>query len=184
MEFLSQLWMPILLSAVFVWFSSFILHMLLPMHKGECSGVPDEAKLNAALEGVAPGMYMFPWCGTTMAEMKSPEYEEKQRVGPNGVLTVWPGPTQMGRNMVLTLLFYLVVGVFVAYVASHALPVGTPYLKVFQIAGAVAFMAHGLGWMPNMIWYGGSTRSFWTYLIDSIVYALLTAGTFAWLWPK
>ena len=50
--------------------------------------------------------------------------------------------------------------------------------------GTVAFMAYGLGWIPNMIWFGGSTKSFWTYLFDSAIYASLTAGVFGWLWMR
>jgi len=45
-------------------------------------------------------------------------------------------------------------------------------------------MGYGLGWIPHMIWFGGSSRSFWTYLFDSIVYTGMTAGTFGWLWTK
>jgi hypothetical protein len=87
----------------------------------------------------------------------------------------------MGRNLILTLLFYMVVGVFVAYIAHHTVSVEAPYLETFRITGTVAFAAHGLGWIPFMIWFGG--KGFWTNLFDSIVYAGLTAGTFGWLWP-
>jgi hypothetical protein len=173
--------MPILISAVLVWFASALLHMVLPHHKGDFEGLPDEAKVLSALDGVKPGSYMFPWC-SSMAEMKSPELMEKQKKGPNGTLTVFPGAVNMGRNLGLSLVFYIVVGILTAYVASHSLAPGVPYLKVFQICGAAAFMAHGLGWMPFMIWFG--FRGFWAYLFDSLVFALVTAGTFGWLWPR
>jgi hypothetical protein len=182
MDFVSQLWVPIVVSAVLVWIASSVIHMALPIHKGEFEGLPDEAKFNAAIEGVKPGQYMFPWC--TMAEMKSPEFQEKMRKGPTGHLTIAAGPMNFGRNLMLTLLLYLVIGVFVAYIGHHTLGAGSPYLTVFRVCGTAAFMAYGLGWMPNMIWFGGKSRCFWTYLFDSIVYALLTAGVFGWLWPK
>lgn len=35
MEFLSELWMPIVVSAVFVFIASFLIHVVLPIHKGE-----------------------------------------------------------------------------------------------------------------------------------------------------
>jgi hypothetical protein len=184
MEFLQHLWTAIVVSAVIIWIASFLLHMVLPHHKGEYKGLPDEEKFYEAIRGVPAGMYMFPWC-TSMAEMKTPEFVAKQKRGPNGYVAIWSGPINFGRNLALTMLFFLVVGVFVAYLSWHALGPGPhEYMHVFRIAGTAAFMAHGLGWMPNMIWYGGSAKSFWAYLFDSLVYALLTAGTFSWLWPK
>jgi hypothetical protein len=177
MEFLSEMWMPIVVSAVFVWIASSIIHMVLPHHKKEFAGHPDEEKLNAALEGVEPGQYMFPW--GTMEDMKDPAYMEKQKKGPCGTLTIWPEPANFGRNLGMMLLFYLVVGVFVAYVASHSVAADAPYLTMFRITGACAFMAHGLGWIPGMVWFG--QKGFWTYSFDSVIYALVTAGVFGWL---
>jgi len=180
MEFLSELWAPILLSAVFVWLASAIMHMVLPHHKGEFGGLPDEEKFVSAMEGVPPGQYMFPW--GDFAYMKSPEYVEKAKRGPNGTLYILPGPFNMGRNLVLTLLQYVVVGIFIAYVLWNAFGPGNHrYLDLFQVAGAAAFLCYGLGWMPHMIWYG--EKGFWANMFDGIVYSLITAGTFAWLWP-
>jgi len=53
----SALWLPILLSAVFVFIASAILHMMLPWHKGDCRQLPDEPKVLDALRtaGVTPG---------------------------------------------------------------------------------------------------------------------------------
>ena len=180
MEFLSDLWLAIVVSAGFVWIASAIIHMALPIHKNEWKGLPDEEKVNDALRGIQPGMYMFPWC--EMKEMNTPEVQEKFKRGPVGTLTIWSGPTNMGRNLILMLLYYLVVGAFVAYVGWHTIDPGAEYLNVLRVCGAAAFMAHGLGWMPRMIWFGGASREFWTYLFDSVVYAMLTAGTFGWLW--
>jgi hypothetical protein len=179
MEFLSEMWMPIVVSAVFVWIASSIIHMVLPHHKKEFAGLPDEETLNTALEGVKPGQYMFPWAAD-MEEMKDPAYIEKQKKGPCGVLTVWPGPANFGRNLGMMLAFYLVVGAIVAYVVHHSgVNADTPYMTMFRIAGTTAFMAHGLGWMPGMVWFG--QKGFWTYTFDALVYALVTAGVFGWL---
>jgi hypothetical protein len=177
MEFLSEMWMPIVVSAVFVWIASSILHMVLPHHKKEIGGHPDEEKLVGALEGVEPGQYMFPW--GTPEDMKNPEYQEKMNKGPCGMVTIWGGAPNMGRNLMLMIAFYLVVGVFVAYVASNAGGADDSYRSMFRIAGASAFMAHGLGWIPVMVWFG--TKGFWTYTFDSVIYALITGGVFGWL---
>lgn len=181
MEFLSQLWMPILVSGAFVWVASFFMHMVFPHHKKEWEGGhPDEPKLFGALEGVKPGQYMFPYC--TMAEMNSPEMKEKFDKGPNGLLYIFPDKFNMGKNLVMTLILYWVIGAFVAYIGWYSMGAGKTYMEVFRVAGAAAFAAHGLGWIGHMIWY--RFKGFWANTFDSVVYALVTAGTFGWLWPR
>ena len=181
MEFLSELWLPILLSAVFVWIASSILHMVLPHHKSEWKPTQNEDEVMKAFEGAEPGQYMYPYCAD-MSEMNSPEFQEKMKKGPVGIAIVWPGPVNMGRNLGLMLGFYLLVGLFVAYVGWYGMGMQEEYLHVFRVAGAAALMAHWLGAMPLMVWFG--FKGFWTYTFDSVVYALITAGVFAWQWPS
>lgn len=180
MEFLAEQWLPILASAVIVWIASFLMHMVLPLHKGEWRGLPDEASALETIRKAPPGSYMFPWC--SMAEMKDPAVQEKIKRGPNGIMVVWSGPTNFGASLVSTLVFYIVVGIFVAYLADHTLPPASEYLARFRICGCAAFLANGLGWIPTVIWF--RMPGFWTYLFDGLVYALLTAGTFGWLWQQ
>ncbi len=63
MEFLASLWLPIVLSAIFVFIASSIMHMLLPYHRGDYRKLPDEEKVMAALRGVGltRGLYIFPF---------------------------------------------------------------------------------------------------------------------------
>ncbi len=185
MEFLSALWMPIVVSAVVAWFGAFFCWMVFPHHKTEWKGIPggESGFLGALVEmGVGPGQYMFPWVPS--AEMKNPESMERVKKGPNGYLIVWGGPPNMGKNMLLCILLNLAVGVFVAYVAWHALNPGDPYLSVFRITGAVAVMTYAVGPLHGAIWFGGSSRSIWANFADGVFYGLLTAGVFGWLWPK
>ena len=35
--------------------------------------------------------------------------------------------------------------------------------------------------IPHMIWFRG--MRLWTVMLDAIIYALVTAGAFGWLWP-
>lgn len=180
MDFLTELWMPIAVSALIVWIASFLMHMVLPHHKGEWKGVQNEDELLAVLKTNPPGQYMFPWCD--MAQMKDPAVQERMKGNPNGTLILWTGQVNMGRNLLLTFATYLFIGSLVAYVTWHALQgEQVDYMTVFRMSGAAAFMAHGLGWIPHMIWF--QWRGFWTNMFDSVVYALLTAGVFGWLWP-
>ena len=97
--------------------------------------------------------------------------------------TIWRLPS-MGKNMVISLIFYLVVGIFVAYLASRFLSIGTEYLTVFRLTGTVAFVAYGMGIIPDAIWFGRPWGAVVKNLLDALLYALLTAGVFGWLWPN
>jgi hypothetical protein len=48
---LAALWLPILLSAVIVFIASSIMHTVLPYHRGDYRGLPDEDNLLASLRG-------------------------------------------------------------------------------------------------------------------------------------
>lgn len=182
---LSALWAPILLSAVLVFVASSLIHMLLPWHKSDYGTAPNEDKLMEALRPLAlpPGDYFVPHPENREA-MRSPEFSEKMRKGPVLMLTVMPnGPMQMGRNLLLWFLYVVVVGVFSAYVASRALPRGSEYLRVFQLAGATAFIGYSVALWQMSIWYRRSWTTTIKTSVDGLIYALLTAGTFGWLWP-
>lgn len=183
---LSALWLPILLSAVIVFVASSLLHMATPWHKGDYPALPDQDRIQEALRSfsLSPGDYMLPRAGS-MEEMRSPEFAEKLSRGPVLVMTVLPsGATRMGRNLVLWFVYAVVIGIFAAYIAGRALPPGTDYLEVFRFVGATAFIAYSVGLWQMSIWY----RRGWTLTvkatIDGLVYGLLMAGTFGWLWPR
>ncbi len=183
---LSVLWLPILLSAVIVFVASSIIHMLLPWHKSDYPKVPGEDKVMNALRplNIPPGDYMVPRCAS-MKEMGSPEFKEKLNKGPVIVMTVMPnGMTSMGRNLALWFVYSALVGLFSAYIAGRALPVGASYRSVFRFAGAAAFMGYSVALWQMSIWYRRAWGTTIKATIDGLIYALLTAGTFGWLWPR
>lgn len=180
-----SLWLPIVLSAVFVFVLSSFIHMALPWHKGDFKKLPDEDKIRAALKpfDVPPGDYMVPMCEGS--NYNSPEYKAKLEEGPNQILTVLPkGCGGMGATFVQWIVYLLAVGFFTAYVARHSVAPGAHYLAVFRVVGAVAFLAHGAALWPQSIWYRRSWTTTVKSTIDALAYALVTAGTFAWLWPR
>jgi hypothetical protein len=182
---LSTLLLPILLSAVLVFLASSLVHMVLPWHKHDYRKLPNEDQVRAALRPLAipPGDYMVPRPASSQ-EMRSPEFAQKIREGPNLILTVLPtGPWRMGRNLAFWFLYTLVVGVFAAYLASRALPPGAPYLEVFRFAGCTAFVGYTLALWQMTIWYRRALGTTIRSTIDGLIYALLTAGVFGWLWP-
>jgi hypothetical protein len=182
---LAALWLPILLSAVIVFVASSILHMVLPYHKNDYSKLPDEEKVVAALRGMTlpRGLYIFPYC--THQEMKKPEMVEKYKLGPVGHMTIFqPGKINMGKYLGQWFVYCLIVAFFAAYLASRTLMPGTHYLQVFRVVGTAAFMAFGIGTLANGIWKGQPWGMTIKETVDGLIYGLLTAGTFGWLWPR
>jgi hypothetical protein len=57
-------------------------------------------------------------------------------------------------------------------------------LRVFRVVGTTAFLAYGLGHLSDGIWKNQTFSFTIKEVIDGLVYALLTAGTFGWLWPR
>ena len=182
---LYALWLPILLSAVIVFVASSIIHMATPWHKNDCLQVPNEDKVMDALRpfAIPPGDYMMPR-PASMQDMKSPEFLAKMAKGPVMMFTMMSaGPVTMGKNLVQWFLFCVVVGIFAAYVAGHTLAVGTPYPQVFRVVGATAFVGYVLAAWPMSIWYKRAWSTTIKSSVDGLIYGLLTAGTFGWLWP-
>ncbi len=182
---LAALWLPIVVSAVFVFVASSIMHMLLPYHRSDYGKLPDEDKILSALRaaGLKQGLYVFPHC--THKDMKSPALIEKQKQGPVGFMTIVPsGPPAMPKFLIQWFVFCLVIGFFVAYLTGHTVPPGANYRAVFRVVGTAAFLAYGLGNLSNSIWKGQPWSVTIKEVIDGLVYGLLTAGTFGWLWPR
>lgn len=183
---LGALWLPILLSAVFVFIASSIIHMALRYHASDYTALPNEEAVRAALKGASapPRQYIIPYC-SSMKEMESPEMKQKYAEGPVGVLNLKaPGAVSMGPSLAQWFVFSLVVSFFLAYVACHALPAGARYLDVFQIVGATGFLAYAAGQIPAAIWMGKPWPIAGKEVFDGLVYGLVSAGTFGWLWPR
>jgi len=69
-------------------------------------------------------------------------------------------------------------------VAGRALGPGAPYLQVFRFAGCTAFTAYSLALAQHSIWYKRNWGTTFKSMLDGLIYGLLTAGTFGWLWPR
>ncbi|MGA7908549.1 MAG: hypothetical protein WCA16_14155 [Candidatus Sulfotelmatobacter sp.] len=183
---LTALWLPILLSAVIVFVASSIIHMVLPVHKSDYRKLPDEDKVLDALRtaGVTAGRtYHFPHC--SHKDMKSPEMTEKFKRGPIGLLNVMPsGPPALGKFLGQWFVYCIVVGIFVAYLTGRTESAGTPYLQVFRVAGTAAFLGYAVGQIQDSIWKGQTWGVTLKHVFDGLIYGLLTAGTFGWLWPR
>ena len=182
---LTALWLPIVLSAVIVFVASAIMHTVLTYHESDCRQLPDEPKVLESLRsiGLQRGYYHFPYC--RHKDMKSPAHMEKLKQGPVGIMTVFPsGPPAMGKFLGQWFAYCLIISFFVAYLTAHTVAAGANYLVVFRVVGTAAFLAYGLGQLSNGIWKGQPWGMTIKETIDGLIYGLLTAGTFGWLWPR
>jgi hypothetical protein len=182
----TSLWMPILLSAVLVFVVSSVIHMLTPLHWNDWRKLPKEDETQAALRplNIPPGDYALPSAGSP-AGMKDAGFLDKMKKGPVMFLTVLPsGAPSMGSSLVQWFLYSVVVSFFAAYVGGRALGPAANYLSVFRFVGSAAFFCYAMGLPQNSIWYRRNWGTTIKSMIDGLIYALLAAGTFGWLWPR
>jgi len=183
---LGSLWLPIVLSAVVVFFATWLMHMVLPHHRSDWSQIPDEAGFRESVgkQKMQPGQYMVPHCGSPKA-MSDPKFLKKMEEGPVAMMLVLPsGPMRMGKSLIQSFLVNLVIAFMAAYVASFTLQIGTHYMQVFRLVGTVTILAYGAALLWDPVWKGHSWSSTMKHVFDGVVYGLLTAGVFGWLWPQ
>ena len=183
---LLSLLVPILVASVLVFIASSIIHMATPLHKGDMKRVPNEDGVMSALRNfnLAPGDYAMP-LASSMSAMGTPEFVEKMKAGPVVFMTVRPnGAFNMSGSLVQWFIYSMVVSLVAGYVAGTTLAPGTDYLKVFQVAGCVAFAGYALGLPQASIWGGRNWGTTLRSMFGGLIYGLLTGGTFGWLWPN
>ena len=181
-----SLWLAILLSAFLVFIVSSILHMVLPWHRKDWIGVPNEDEVRDAMRKleIPPGDYMLPHHGSAKG-MNDPEFLARFDEGPVALMTVLPNKRlSMTGPLAQWFVYCLIVGLFAAYIAGSALGPGAHYLSVFRFVGCVAFVGYGMALLQNSIWYKRKWSTTLKSVIDALVYGLVTAGVFGWLWPN
>lgn len=183
MQFLAELWLPIIVSGVAVFFMSALNWTALPTHKTEFSVFSNEESVLAALRssGAVPGRYVAP--NMLGGAGNTPEGKAKLERGPLAYVVIAPpGVPNMGKMMGLSLLSAIVISAFVAYIASNAVAADASYLHVFRITGTVTFMAYAMGPISESIWFARPWGSQLLNAFDSLLYAGITGGVFGWLW--
>ncbi|MES2885200.1 MAG: hypothetical protein V4709_10365 [Pseudomonadota bacterium] len=183
---LASLWIPILLSAVGVFIASSLIHMVFQWHKSEYGKLPDEDALRAAVRkaNLAPGQYVMPHC-TGGKEMQTADMQRKFDEGPIATLVVRAnGMPKMGVTLGQWFVMTLAVAALSAGLACTVLPRGADPYQVFHFFVIVTFMSYAVGSFINGIWMGRRWSAVATDALDSLIYAVITAAVFAWLWPQ
>jgi hypothetical protein len=181
----SALLLPALVSAVLVFIASSLIHMVVQWHTSEYRTLPNEDDVRAAIgkSRPAPGKYVMPYCKDAK-DMASPEMVKKLTDGPNVVMYVRPnGVVGLGAFLGTWFAYTVVVSLVAGYVARITVPSGADFLLVFQVVGAAAWLAYAWAIPSDSIWMGKPWKSTAVYMFDGLIYAALTAASFAWLWP-
>jgi hypothetical protein len=177
---LLSLLLPVVLSAIAVFFASFLSWMVLPFHKPDWVKLDAQDELMATLRqgNAAPGSYMIP-APDTPGDMSNPDYQAKWQAGPKGVLTIF-GQVSMGRNLGLTFVLFLVVSFCLAYLASLHIAPGAGFRPVFRFVSTAALLAYLTGILQHSIWFQCRVTG---HILESILYAAITGAIFGALWP-
>ena len=186
MDFLAQLWIPILVSAVLVFIASSLIHMVFKWHNSDYLKLSNEDDVRAAVRASnpPPGQYILPHCDD-MKKMQTPEFQQKFKDGPVGFLVLRPnGSPNMGAALTQWFLFTLAVSVIGAYLASRTLPGTATVGQVLRVVGTTSFLAYAGGSVTQAIWMGKPWRSTAKEILDGLIYGALTGGAFGWLWPR
>lgn len=191
MEFLSQLWLPIVVSAVAVWIAGAVIWMAMPHHKKDMLELPNRTEAIEKIRslGLPPGNYMFPAGGCSKETMKDPEVQRCWKEGPLGYISLWKTPPKMGGNMIGTFCVHVVVSVLVGYLAWVTIGGGAAGLaglgaepgfgRIFQVAGTAGILAYAFSHVPNGLWFGASKRAIAMNIVDGVVYGLIMGAVFA-----
>jgi hypothetical protein len=184
MEFLAHLWLPIVVSAVLVFVASSVIHMVVQWHKPEFHGFSNEDAVRAAINtgNAAPGQYIVPYC-SDMKEIKTEPMQKKFQEGPIAYITLrTPGTPHMGGALGAWFALNVAIAVISAYLAAKTLPAGATAGQVCRVAGTLTFLAYGAGSIQMGIWMGKPWSSVAKDQLDAVIYAAITAGTFAFFW--
>lgn len=180
---LTSLWLPILLSGIAVFFVSSLIWAVIQYHNSDWQKIPDEESTRNALRGLGVGQYSVPYAADNAAKA-SEDWQSRYKEGPIAMISVLPhGTLSMNRQLSRWFVYCIVISLLVAYVAGTALSAGADYMKVFQVTSTTTILAHGGGAGMNMIWFGATPRRTAKDVLDAIIYGLVTAGFFGWLWP-
>ncbi len=180
-----ELWLAILVAATLCWIASALIHMLFKYHNADYTELENEAEVSATLKTTAPkpALYSLPYCHDMQA-MGDEAMQKKFADGPVAMIAIFPnGMPAMGKLLTQQILFFLIGALLIACLASLSLTAGADYMAVFKLVFLATFLSYGWAQVPYSIWMGQPWSNCIRYVIDALIYASVTAGSFAWLWP-
>jgi len=179
---LSALWLPILLSAVGVFIASNILHMAIPAwHRSDYGKLDNEKAFLDAIASAKSGQYIAPH--VNWGKLSAEEREAMMQRPMAFTLVRNPARFSFPKTLGLYLVYLLVISTFIAYLAAATLAAGMPFGYVFRVVGSAGILAYAFGTVSDAIWYGKPWSVVAKFVIDGVIYGLVTGAIFGWLWP-
>jgi len=182
----SELWLVILLAGLLCWFASALIHMLMKYHNADYKPLPNEDEVSKLLSthSPAPALYSMPYCAD-MKTMGEESMQKKFAAGPVAMISVMPnGMPPMGKLLTQQILFFIAGSCMIGYLASISIGANADFMMVFRHVFITSFLTYGWAQIPYSIWMGQPWSNCVRYLIDALIYAGVTAGIFASLWPE
>ncbi len=174
-------WLPIVVSAVVVFIASAAIWMAFKWHNSDFRKANNEEGVRSALSGSKPGVLVLPYCADP-GELKNPEVQKKFIDGPQAYITVVAnGLPVMGGKLMRAFIYNIGVGMLCAYFLVMTRSADSEYLEVFRITCTVAWIAYGVAYIQDSIWFGRPWSITLKNLLDALIYGLLTGGVFGWL---
>lgn len=170
---LLDLWLPIVAACLAAHVLSTLAWTVLPHHKPEWKHLPYAGEINGALkarQAEAGQQYL----------LSTGEESDKDPGKCRGMLILWSHTPNMGKNILMTLGFFLLVAITIGYLATIALHKETTTLDVFRFTATAGVLAHVFAGIPTLIWF---RRKCAMDLLDGLAYSLATGAAFALLWP-
>jgi hypothetical protein len=185
MSAVAQLWLPILVTAVLVFLASSLIHMVFKWHNSEYRKLANEDEVMAALRAGAPtpGQYVMPHC-PDMKLMAEEAMQDKYRDGPVGHITLLRnGAPHIGGSLIRWFVFTVAVAAIAGGVTAQVLGLQADSHYAGHLVGMMSLLAYAGGSVQNGIWMGKPWTAVAKDLLDSVIYATISALTFMWLWP-
>lgn len=177
---IASLLLPTVLTAVAIFFASFLSWMIFQLHLKDWRKLEKEDEFLDAVKnlGIQPGSYSFPGYDDPK-ELKTEELKQKMEAGPNGIVTVF-GPMTMGKNLAMTFVYFLVISFCLGYVATLALEPGAAFADVFRVVGTVGLLVFLGAMIQHAIWFQNRITG---HVIESVAYAVIAGAIFGAMWP-
>ncbi len=180
-DWLVELWLPILVSGGALFFTSYVLRMILPLHTQDRTQLNEEREFIEFLvsQKIQPGNYAFPHPATNNPLGES-NFDKRFSIGPRGLIDVYDFPN-VGVNLFLTLLYFVITTALIAFACSEAFwgwdPSAITFWRIFRVISLISLMTHTSALIMHGIWF---RRHLIADCTDGLIYGAITGFIFAW----
>lgn len=182
----SDLWLAIIVAGLLCWVASALIHMLIKYHNADYKGLANEDAVSVALaeKYPKPALYTLPYC-SDMKAMGEEHMQKKFKAGPVAMITIMPnGMPPMGKLLTQQILFFIFGSLLIGYLTTLSITINSEFMTIFRQVFVAAFLTYGWAQIPYSIWMGQPWSNCIRYMLDALIYAAVTAATFAFLWPS